>query len=148
LYRQLGRDADAETVLRQAIQSSPKDAGLHHALGLALVRLKRQDKALAELARATELDLDRARYAYVYAVALDSAGRRGDAMQVLKDNLARHPGDRDSLSALIGFSRDAGDNETALSYAEQLAKIEPNNAELRNLIDALRAKAGVRHHDR
>jgi len=148
LYRQLGRDADAETVLRQAIQSSPKDAGLHHALGLALVRLKRQDKALAELARATELDLDRARYAYVYAEALDSAGRRGDAMQVLKDNLARHPGDRDSLSALIGFSRDAGDNETALSYAEQLAKIEPNNAKLRNLIDALRAKAGVRHHDR
>ena len=46
LYRQLGRDADAESVLRQAIEASPKDAGLHHALGLALVRLKRQDDAL------------------------------------------------------------------------------------------------------
>jgi predicted CXXCH cytochrome family protein len=140
-YPQLGRDADAESVLRQAIQSSPKDAGLHHALGLTLVRLKRQDEALAELARAAELEPDRARYPYVYAVALDSSGRRADAIQTLKDNLARHPGDRDTLSALVSFNRDAGDNAAALSYAEQLAKIEPNNAELKALIETLRAQA-------
>jgi predicted CXXCH cytochrome family protein len=141
LYRQVGRDADAESVLRKAIEASPKDAGLHHALGLALVRLKRQDEALAELARAAELEPDRARYAYVYAVALDSGGRRGDAIQALKDNLARHPGDRDTLSALISFNRDAGDVPASLTYAEQLAKIEPNNAELKALIETLRAQA-------
>ena len=137
LYRQLGRDAEAESVLRQAIEASPKDAGLHHALGLTLVRLKRLDDALAELARAAELEPDRARYAYVYAVALDSAGRRGDAIQALKDNLARHPGDRDTLGALIRFNRDAGDVAAALSYAEELAKLEPSNAELKTLIDTL-----------
>ena len=76
LYRQLGRDADAESVLRKALQASPRDAGLHHALGLTLVRLKRQDEALAELARAAELEPDRARYAYVHAIGLDSTGRR------------------------------------------------------------------------
>jgi predicted CXXCH cytochrome family protein len=141
LYRQVGRDANAESVLRKAIEASPKDAGLHHALGLALVRLKRQDEALAELARAAELEPDRARYAYVYAVALDSGGRRGDAIQALKDNLARHPGDRDTLSALISFNRDAGDVPASLTYAEQLAKIEPNNAELKALIETLRAQA-------
>jgi predicted CXXCH cytochrome family protein len=141
LYRQLGRDADAEKVLRQAIKASPKDAGLHHALGLALVRLKRQDEALAELARAAELEPTRARYAYVYAVALDASGRRTDAIQALKDNLAKHPGDRDMLSALVSFNRDAGDVPAALSYAEQLAKIEPTNAELKTLIDTLRAQA-------
>ena len=140
LYRQLGRDADAESVLRQAIQASPKDAGLHHALGLTLVRLKRQDEALAELARAAELEPDRARYPYVYAVALDASGRRGDAIQALKDNLARHPGDRDTLSALVSFNRDAGDVTAALTYAEQLAKIEPNNAELKTLIETLRTQ--------
>jgi tetratricopeptide (TPR) repeat protein len=141
LYRQVGRDADAESVVRKAIEASPKDAGLHHALGLALVRLKRQDEALAELARAAELEPDRARYAYVYAVALDSGGRRGDAIQALKDNLARHPGDRDTLSALVSFNRDAGDVPASLTYAEQLAKIEPNNAELKALIETLRAQA-------
>ena len=109
LYRQLGREADAESVLRQALETSPQDAGLHHALGLALVRLKREDEALAELRRAAELEPDRARYAYVYAVGLDSSGRRSDAIQVLKDNVARHPDDRDTLLALIGFNREAGD---------------------------------------
>ncbi len=73
------RDDDGEQVLRTAIAASPGDAGLHHALGLALTRLKRRDEALGELRRATDLDPDRARYAYVYAVGLYSAGhtRRG-----------------------------------------------------------------------
>jgi Flp pilus assembly protein TadD len=47
LYRQTGRDADGEVVLRAAIAASPKDAGLYYALGLALIRLKRSDSALA-----------------------------------------------------------------------------------------------------
>jgi Flp pilus assembly protein TadD len=143
LYRQLGRDADAESVLRKAIEASPQDAGLHHALGLTLVRLKRRDDALAELARAAELEPDRARYAYVYAVALDSNGRRGDAIQALKHNLTRHPSDRDTLSALVGYSREQGDIAGALHYAEQLARIEPANAELKTLIETLRRQAGA-----
>jgi predicted CXXCH cytochrome family protein len=143
LYRQLGRDADADSVLRKAIETSPKDAGLHHARGLALVRLKHQDEAIAELRRATELEPDRARYAYVYAVGLDASGHRSDAIQVLKDNLARHPEDRDTLSALIGFTRDAGDAAAALQYAEQLARLEPTNAELKALIETLRRSAAV-----
>jgi predicted CXXCH cytochrome family protein len=141
LYRQLGRDADAESVLRKALEVSPRDAGLHHALGLALVRLKRPDEALAELARAAELEPSRARYAYVYAVGLDSVGRRADAISALKDNLARHPNDRDTLSALVSFNREAGDFASALAYAEQLARSDPNNAELKSLIETLRREA-------
>ena len=77
LYRQMGRDADGENVLRAAIAASPRDGGLHHSLGLTLTRLKRSDEALAEFRRASELEPDRARYAYVYAVGLHSAGRVG-----------------------------------------------------------------------
>ena len=106
LYRLLGRDADGEQVLRAALLVSPQDAGLHHALGLALVRLKRRDEALDELRRAAELDPGEARYAYVYAVALHSLGRSDDAVAVLKDNLTRHPNDRDTQAAFVAFSRD------------------------------------------
>src|SRR5207344_3389918 len=74
LYRQMGRDGDGENVLRAAIAASPRDGGLHHALGLTLTRLKRPDEALAEYRRASELEPDRARYTYVYAVGLHSAG--------------------------------------------------------------------------
>jgi tetratricopeptide (TPR) repeat protein len=144
LYRQLKRDEDAESVLRKALAASPRDAGLHHALGLTLVRLKKQDEALTELARAAELEPDRSRYAYVYAVGLDSVGRRADAIRTLKDNLARHPNDRDTLSALVSFNREAGDFASALQYAEELAKADPDNAELKVLIEQLRAKAGAR----
>jgi hypothetical protein len=45
---------------------------------------------------------------------LHSAGRAGDAMVVLKENLARHPIDRDTLLALVTFNRDAGDIASAL----------------------------------
>ena len=109
LYRRLQREYDGENVLRAAIAAVPQDAGVHHTLGLTLVRLKRLDEALSELRRAAELAPEQVRYAYVYAVALHSAGRNAEAMTVLKTSLARYPDDRDSLLALISFSREAGD---------------------------------------
>ncbi len=141
LYRPLGRDGEGESVLRAAIAASPRDAGLHHALGLTLTRLKRSDDALEELRRAAELDPARARYGYVYGVALHSAGRAGDAMAVLKDNVARHPADRDTLLALVSFNRDAGDIVAALGYAEQLNRIAPADPNLTRLIQDLRNRA-------
>jgi predicted CXXCH cytochrome family protein len=138
LYRQLGQDRDGESMLRTAIAKSPQDAGLHHALGLALTRLKKSDDARQELQRAVELDPERARYAYVYAVALHSAGRGSEAMSILKANLARHPGDHDTLLGLISFARKTGDPETALEYAQRLAGLVPDNSELATLIDTLR----------
>jgi len=138
LYRQLGRDADAEAVLRKALKASPQDGGLHHALGLTLVRLKRQDEAIEELRLAAELESGRPRYAYVYAIGLESIGRRGEAIAVLEANVVRHPGDRESLRALIEFARAEGDSAAALRYAEQLAEIEPANETPLKLIETLR----------
>jgi tetratricopeptide (TPR) repeat protein len=138
LYRQRGRDAESIKILEDTIAATPRDAGLHHALGLALVRLKRNDEALAELNKASELDPERARYAYVYAIALHSGGRVQDAMTALKSNLARHPNDRDTLLALISFSRDSGDAKSALDYAQRLAQIVPADQGLTTLIDTLK----------
>jgi Tfp pilus assembly protein PilF len=138
LYRTLGRDGDGEAALRAAIAVSPRDAGLHHALGLTLTRLKQADAALAEFRRASELEPDRARYLYVYAVALNSGGQGAQAMSVLKAGLARHPADRDILLALVTFSRAAGDAGAALDYAEQLARFVPDDRGLAGLIQELR----------
>jgi predicted CXXCH cytochrome family protein len=142
LYRQLGRDGDGAAVLRAAIDGSPRDAGLHHALGLALTRLKQPAAALDELRNAAELEPDLARYAYVHAVALNSAGRGAEAIAVLKEASAKHPGDRDILSALVAFSRDAGDPSSALVYAEQLARLAPDDRAVATLVEQLRAMVG------
>ena len=62
----------------------------------------------------------------------------GEAMTELKENLARHPNDRDILSALISFSRESGDVRAALAYAEKLARIAPEDGGLAALIEELR----------
>jgi tetratricopeptide (TPR) repeat protein len=138
LYRQLGRDSEGESALRAALEASPREAAAYHALGLTLTRLKRPDQALPAFRKATELEPDRSRYAYVYAVALHSGGRREEAIKVLKEALKRHPGDREILQALISFSREAGDATAALSYAEQLAVVTPDDQRLAALIRELR----------
>jgi Flp pilus assembly protein TadD len=142
LFRQTGRDGEGVPVLRAAIAASPQDAGLYHALGLALVRAKRSDEALAELQRSAELDPGRARYGYIYAIALNSAGRRADALVALKDNLARHPADPETLMALVSISRDSGDPVSALDYAQQLARVAPDDRSIAGLIGELRRQAG------
>jgi Tfp pilus assembly protein PilF len=141
LYGHLGKEGEGESVLRATLALAPDDAGLHHALGLLLARLKRPDEALEELRRAAELQPDQPRYTYVYAVGLHSAARGAEAIATLKANVARHPGDRDTLLALVSFSRDAEDFSTALEYAERLARIEPTNRELTTLVETLRRQS-------
>jgi Flp pilus assembly protein TadD len=138
LYRATGRESEGLAVLRTAVTASPQDAGLHHALGLALVRQKQNDEALGELRRATELAPNQAQYAYVYAVGLHSAGRVEDSIAVLKDNVGKHPSDRDSLLALVAFNRDAGNLVSALEYAQRLAQLTPDDRQISELIDSLK----------
>ena len=124
LYRQQGRDADGERVLRQA----PDGADVHHALGLLLVRQERIDAAIGELAKAAEQDPESPRYAYVYAIALESVGQRRRALAVLERAQQRFTGDRDILVALVQFSLQAGDREAAARWAQQLRALGADEA--------------------
>jgi hypothetical protein len=62
-------------------------------------------------------------------------------MAALKENLARHPDDRDTLLALVTFNRDAGDIGSALAYGEQLTRIAPADPNLTRLVQELRNRA-------
>ena len=123
LYRAMGRDADGERSLRAGLEKVPGNASLHHALGLALVRLQRLDEALGELKRATELDPADARYAYVYAVAQHSSGDTAAAITSLEAALAAHPDDRDILQALASFHAEQGDADEARNYVKRLQEL-------------------------
>lgn len=138
LYRQLGRESDGERALRDALAVSAQDASLHHALGLTLVRQKRSEAALEELRQAALLGPAQARYAYVYAIGLHSAGRRDDALAVLKNSLHLHPNDRETLSAALSLSREKGDSISALDYAERLSRLMPGNQEIEGIVKQLR----------
>jgi Flp pilus assembly protein TadD len=57
-----------------ATSIDPNNADIRHSLGLALVRQHNYADALPELRQASEFAPYNARYAYVYAIALNSIG--------------------------------------------------------------------------
>jgi tetratricopeptide (TPR) repeat protein len=129
LYRSRERDPEAEQVLRAGLKVEPRAAALHEALGFALVRLGRKEAALAEFAEAARNAANSPRHAYIYAVALDSAGRRTDAINVLRKVVRQH-GDRDALLALASFSIQSGDRTGAEAAMQALASINPDDPAL------------------
>lgn len=125
LHRSRGQEAKAEQLLREAIEKIPANGDVYHALGLSLVRQKRNREAVEALEQAARLSPDNARYIYVYAVALDSSGDRGKAIMVLQGAQQRFPSDTDILGALLAFYRDSGNTEAEQTYAEKLRTLLP-----------------------
>jgi predicted CXXCH cytochrome family protein len=139
LYRQLGRDPEAGAVLADALRTSPRNAALLHAMGLFLVRAKRPAQALHDLGEAARLAPDNARFGYVYAVALQDAGRSDAAIGALELVLRNHPYDRGSLAALVGIYAAHGNRDQALAYAERLLQLDPGDRAIQQEIARLRS---------
>ena len=138
LLRTEQRESEAQALLEAGLARAPRNASLHHALGLSFVRQQQSAAALSELQRAAELAPDAHRYVYVYAVALNSYGRRNDAIRVLERAAARWPADRDILTALITMQRDAGRTDAARRSAQVLANAYPDDQQVRALLQQLR----------
>jgi predicted CXXCH cytochrome family protein len=136
-YRQQGRDAEAEKLLRRGLTLLPRAPDLHHVLGLLLVRKGDKDAAMKELALAAKLAPDNARYSYVYAVGLHSAGRRGEALSVLRAAESRHSYDLEILGTLVSMNREAGKPGDALPYARKIAEVLPGDPEVKRLLTEL-----------
>jgi Flp pilus assembly protein TadD len=98
------------------------------------VRRREDGGAMDLLRRAQELAPDNARYAYVYAVALNSAGAHGEAAALLDRTHRQHPADRDALTALVSIAQDTGDLAAALSHARELAALDPGDMRIRELL--------------
>ncbi|MFQ5547047.1 MAG: tetratricopeptide repeat protein [Woeseia sp.] len=137
LYRSLGRDGDAERLLREGQALDDKSAPLHHALGLVLVRNEKPDAALVELARAVELEAGNPRFVYVYGVALNSLGRSRQAMAVLEKARESFPGDYDIGWALATMYRDSDRTADARAEASRLLQQFPEDANSRRLLESL-----------
>jgi len=131
LYRALGREPDAATALADGLKAVPDDPSLAHALGLQRVREKGVADALPLLERAAVARPDNARFAYVHAVALESLGRRAEAIAVLTRALERSPYDPDLLFGLSTFNREAGHLPEAQDYARRLETVAPDDERVR-----------------
>lgn len=142
MFRTQARDADAEKILRTALERSPRSAPLHHALGLSLVRQQRRPEALAELGRAVSFAPEDARFAYVYGIALNDMGKPAEALRVLETALVRSPYDRSLLFALISYQMAAGNPGVARKHANVLHELEPGNPDVERMVRELAAMPG------
>ena len=121
---------------------------LRYALGLSLARQKRTPESLKELGDAMRLAPNDARLAYVYAVALNDAGKRKEALDLLRATLKRSPWDRDVLTGLVHFSLQAGDRAEALRYANLLRELDPESQEHAQLAQRVAARPRGRRRRR
>jgi Tfp pilus assembly protein PilF len=124
-YRVQNNEVKVEKTLRRALKSVPDSSVAHHALGLSLVRQKRNKEAVEELRLAATLNPDNTRYMYIYAVALNSTGNPEQAILILQGANTKHPNNVEILSALVSFHRDLGNKAAAQSYAKKLQAISP-----------------------
>ena len=143
MRRMQGRDGDAEALLREGLRHVPA-ASLHHALGLTLVRLHRTADALSELALAARVEPADPAFAYVYAIALHSAGRTHEALDEIESALRRTPGSLDLLVAGATIARDTGDRARALAWAERLSAADPSDPTVRQLLEELHRPGATR----
>jgi Flp pilus assembly protein TadD len=130
LLRLTGRDDDAQQLLRSGMRAAPRQAGLHEALALALVRRGDKPAALRLLQRATRFASASAHSYYLYALALQDSGRIADARATLSTALQKHGGDRDLLLIHAAYQRQAGDTPGAKQTMARLAAINPHDPAL------------------
>ncbi|MBK6349980.1 MAG: tetratricopeptide repeat protein [Proteobacteria bacterium] len=133
VLRAQGRNQESADMLQQGLQRVPTSAALHHALGLARIRLQQPELGLGSLRRAVELDPATARYTYVLAVALHSAGQADEAIRRLQQAVKRWPYDRDMLMALTSFQLESGQRQDAQVTARRLVAAYPADPQVRVL---------------
>lgn len=91
LSRQIGNLKEEETFLRDASVKIADSPAVAHAMGLFKVRQKQMKDALAFLQKASKLAPENARYAYVYAIALNSTGASEKALLAINSALLHTP---------------------------------------------------------
>jgi Flp pilus assembly protein TadD len=139
LYRALGREPDAAKALAEGLKAVPAEPSLLHALALQRVREARTSEALRLFKQASETQPANARFAYVYAVALHSARKQSEAINVLRRALEHSPNDPDVLFGLAAYNREAGRVAAAREYAQRLAAVAPQDSRAQALLGELGA---------
>ena len=137
LLNELGRNPDAEHVLRDGIARVPDEGELHYSLGLLLGEEERLPEAAAALGRAADLMPARARVRYNEALALQRLGRRADAEAAFVKAQNTDPEDPDVAYALAVLYAQQSDWSRARDAAARLAALSPGNPQVQELIDRI-----------
>ena len=119
-----GRAADAEPVLRKAVEWDPNSPGIYESLGLVLNALDRSADSAAAFWRAAQLNPGDADPAFNAALAFAGSGKLPDAELALRETIRRDPRHHRAwynLGLLLAQTKKAGEALEVLGRAETLA---------------------------
>ncbi len=133
-YRSTGREADAEILLKRALSVAPDSGAAQHSYALLLIRKGEYKTALPHLKLAIEQPDALARYAYVYAVALDELGQTKAAVKALVAATLRWPNQYDLLMTLVFYLEKTGNTSSIYQYISQLTAIAPADPEVKKMV--------------
>jgi Flp pilus assembly protein TadD len=143
LYNLMGRNADAERVLRDGFQRVPNEGQLYYSLGLLLAEEKRYPEVANNLGKAAELMPKNARAHYNHGLALQHLGRRSGAETALLKAHRLGRSDPSILQALAVFYFQGRQWDQATIYAEQLARLYPNERGPSQMLEQINKARGT-----
>jgi predicted CXXCH cytochrome family protein len=142
LYRATGRNQRSEETYAEAITIAPENADLRYGHALALVRRQALSEAIDELRVAVRLAPENTRYLTTLAIALDSSGGTQEAFTLLAQAEAGGATDASLLQTGIQFGLKLRRYPETLKLAETYARVQPEDAQIADLIRQLRFATG------
>ncbi|MEP9388855.1 tetratricopeptide repeat protein [Mesorhizobium sp. KR9-304] len=139
LYRATGQNEKSQSTYADAIKISPEDPLLRYGHALSLVRAKDMAGAIDELETSVRLAPTNAQYRTTLAIALDSVGRTEDAFGMLDQAIKGGAVDANMLGTAIQFGLKLRRFRETLRHAETLARVQPNDPQIAELVRQLRA---------
>ena len=137
LYNATGRNQAAEQVLREGLEHTPEDGELQYSLGLLLADERRLEQAVQALGEAARLLPQRVRVQYNYGLALQHTGQLQKAATAFDKAHRLDRNDPEVLQALIILYAQQRLWEQAYPYAEQLARLYPDEPGPRRMLQEI-----------
>ena len=141
-YRGGGQESQAKSMLSRALRTAPDSAAVNHSYGLHLVRRERYGEALGYLEKGAILADAVPRYAYVYAIALDSIGRTGESVEFLFEAKEKWPNQYDLLLTLVIYLEKVGRVEDITEPLASLRALAPQSSAVQTLLRRYPAPEG------
>ena len=134
LYRASGNEDLGVQFLQRALDFAPDSGAVNFSYGLSLVRQQKYQDALSYLKAATEQQDSQPRYAYVYAVALDSTSQTANALSYLDQATNQWPNQFDLLMTQVLYMEKLHKTEDILVPLSRLSRIAPDAPGVRSRI--------------
>ncbi len=127
IYNSQGRNQEAEQLLREILDAYPEQSDVAYSLGLLLAELNRYDEAADYLQQAADGLTDRPRVFYNLGLVKQYLGRSDEAESALRRATQLEPDNLDYMYALADHYVKAGELQQALTVAERMIAIHPEN---------------------